>query len=660
MQAARYGEMSPVDETRLCLLSLDGGGVRGLSALYILKALMEQLNKERRNNNLPPVKPCEIFDLIGGTSTGGLIAIMLGRLQMNVDECISEYKNIMKEVFENKSGWLPISWTSRIKTQFDSKRLKDAIKGVITRIGASETDLFNNGKPRQCKVFVCATARETSSIIRLRSYSLPGANDIGATICDAALATSAATSFFNAVSIEAGIFVDGALRANNPVDEVEDEASNIWCPQTGDLKPLVKCFISIGTGNPGTRALRDSMLRSFYETLVSITTETEYTERKFISRWRRHYDEKRFFRFNVDQGLHGVGLAEYKEEGIIEAATRQYLDHQAQRFRVRDCVQNLRLASTYTDQGRWKEAEELQVQVLEMSKKRFGVNHSSTLTSMANLASASADRGRWKEAEELQVHVMETRKRMLDADHPSTLTSMANLASTYKDQGRWKEAEELQLHVLETRKRVLGVEHPSTLTSIANLAVAYSNQGRWKEAEELFVQVMEMSKKKLGTYHPDTLSSMTNLAVAYSSQGRWKEAEELQVQVLETRKRMLGADHPSTLTSMANLALTYTDQGRWKDAEELQVQVLEMSKKIFGVNHPSTLISMANLASAYADQGRWKEAEELQVQVLEMSKKIFGVNHPSTLVSMNNLAYTWRRQGRDREALKLMEECVEL
>jgi patatin-like phospholipase/acyl hydrolase len=55
----------------LCLLSLDGGGVRGLSTLYILKGLMTRLNHERQQKSLPVVKPCEVFDLMGGTSTGG-------------------------------------------------------------------------------------------------------------------------------------------------------------------------------------------------------------------------------------------------------------------------------------------------------------------------------------------------------------------------------------------------------------------------------------------------------------------------------------------------------------------------------------------------------------------------------------------------------------
>jgi patatin-like phospholipase/acyl hydrolase len=65
------GEPNPLDTSGLCLLSLDGGGVRGLSTLYILKGLMERLNRQRQSHGLDPVKPCNVFDLIGGTSTGG-------------------------------------------------------------------------------------------------------------------------------------------------------------------------------------------------------------------------------------------------------------------------------------------------------------------------------------------------------------------------------------------------------------------------------------------------------------------------------------------------------------------------------------------------------------------------------------------------------------
>ena len=62
---------NPVDKGGLCLLSLDGGGVRGLSTLRILKRIMDEVNRLRKEKGLPSRFPCEVFDMIGGTSTGG-------------------------------------------------------------------------------------------------------------------------------------------------------------------------------------------------------------------------------------------------------------------------------------------------------------------------------------------------------------------------------------------------------------------------------------------------------------------------------------------------------------------------------------------------------------------------------------------------------------
>ncbi|KIX10040.1 uncharacterized protein Z518_01121 [Rhinocladiella mackenziei CBS 650.93] len=317
------------------------------------------------------------------------------------------------------------------------------------------------------------------------------------------------------------------------------------------------------------------------------------------------------------------------------------------------------LASTYRNQGRWQEAEELDVQVMETSSRVLGAEHLDTLTSMTNLASTYWNQGRWQEAEELEVQVMETSSRVLGAEHPSTLISMANLASTYSSRAKWQEAEELEVQVMETSSRVLGAEHPDTLTSMANLATTYWNQGRWQEAEELGVQVMETRKRVLGAEHPDTLTSMANLASTYSSRAKWQEAEELEVQVMETTSRVLGAEHPSTLTSMTNLASTYWNQGRWQEAEGLNVQVMETRKRVLEAEHPDTLTSMANLASTYRNQGRWKEAEGLEVQVMETSSRVLGAEHPDTLTSMANLASTYWNQGRWQEAEELGVQVME-
>ncbi|OCK88358.1 uncharacterized protein K441DRAFT_589284, partial [Cenococcum geophilum 1.58] len=60
----------------------------------------------------------------------------------------------------------------------------------------------------------------------------------------------------------------------------------------------------------------------------------------------------------------------------------------------------------------------------------------------------------WKEAEELEVQVMETSVRALGEEHLYTLTSMANLAFTFSFQGR---------------KQVQGPQHPHTTSSLETL-----------------------------------------------------------------------------------------------------------------------------------------------------------------------------------------------
>ena len=56
-----------------------------------------------------------------------------------------------------------------------------------------------------------------------------------------------------------------------------------------------------------------------------------------------------------------------------------------------------------------------------------------TLLSMANLATIYSDLGNLKEAEELELQVLDMRKKLLGAEHPDTLLSMGNLARTYSD-----------------------------------------------------------------------------------------------------------------------------------------------------------------------------------------------------------------------------------
>jgi hypothetical protein len=125
---------------------------------------------------------------------------------------------------------------------------------------------------------------------------------------------------YDPVSIGARQFVDGALGANNFVVEVEGEAANIWSPRVGDMKPLVKCFVSISTRHPG-KAFENNMDEFLGKSLVKIATGTDETEKNFNAQQAKHYDDKRFFIFNVDQGLQDVELAGYKEQDKVDAVT---------------------------------------------------------------------------------------------------------------------------------------------------------------------------------------------------------------------------------------------------------------------------------------------------------------------------------------------------
>ena len=79
---------------------------------------------------------------------------------------------------------------------------------------------------------------------------------------------------------------------------------------------------------------------------------------------------------------------------------------------------------------------------------------------MSNLASTYLKQGRWNEAEQLQVQVTNIMKKLLGEEHPHTFSSMGNLADTYSNQGRWNEAEQLQVQVMNIGKKLLGEKHP--------------------------------------------------------------------------------------------------------------------------------------------------------------------------------------------------------
>ncbi|KAL2827306.1 serine hydroxymethyltransferase-domain-containing protein [Aspergillus pseudoustus] len=115
----------------LRILSLDGGGVRGYSMLILLQELMHRIyveteGKPPRRDQIP--KPCDHFDLIAGTGTGGLIALMLGRLRLDLETCKDVYVRMTRRVFETDKTFAGIPFRS---TLFKASKLEEAIRECV-------------------------------------------------------------------------------------------------------------------------------------------------------------------------------------------------------------------------------------------------------------------------------------------------------------------------------------------------------------------------------------------------------------------------------------------------------------------------------------------------------------------------------------------------
>lgn len=293
----------------LRILSLDGGGVRGYSMLIILQELMHRTfveieGRAPKRHEIP--KPADHFDLIAGTGTGGLIALMLGRLRLDIDTCKDLYVRLTRRVFETDKTFAGIPYKS---TLFKASKLEEAIREVVREHTISEfegNDVLANATPmtpdsprsgmsgpetipsrtmsqssrysqvgmspvnpprnfgslrwgnanallydaRETRTKTAVTAmfagkRSTEGSIMLRSYDSrkEPASDVNCSIWQAGRATSATGLAFKPIQIGQSIYHDEGAGKYNPAPQVLDEAViNEWPGRE------VGVFVSIGTG----------------------------------------------------------------------------------------------------------------------------------------------------------------------------------------------------------------------------------------------------------------------------------------------------------------------------------------------------------------------------------------------------------------------------
>jgi uncharacterized protein len=184
------------------ILSLDGGGIKGAFTASVLTSIEEEIKE--------PVG--EYFDLIAGTSTGGILALGLG-LRIPAGEILKFYREMGPDIFR-ATGRLAIPGLFRqlFAPRYSHAKLRTALVQVLgdKKFGESRNRLLiPTYDAIRGRIFLLKTAHHE----RFRY-------DFNALAVDVALATSAAPTYFEAAPFpvhQGSSFVDGGVWANSPV-----------------------------------------------------------------------------------------------------------------------------------------------------------------------------------------------------------------------------------------------------------------------------------------------------------------------------------------------------------------------------------------------------------------------------------------------------------
>ncbi|KAF8533989.1 acyl transferase/acyl hydrolase/lysophospholipase [Trichophaea hybrida] len=256
------------------LLSIDGGGVRGVLPLQALHSIELAFNELTGISG--PVQAH--FDLALGTRIGGLIVFGLFLNGWSVKECSSQFVQLAEKAFSNPRRVLMSVLTD---SRYGVSDMEHALKKAFGEDRAL-LDWSNVGS-LTTKVAVTATTTDTSSPCIFANYTGEGPRlvDCGYTlvtlpdnqkipIWEAARCTSAAPSYFPPHTLrDTGSFQDGGLRHNNPVNIAQWEARVIWPKAT-----VMDIVLSVGTGTSpstasSTRFLSGSFIARLYRSFVA-------------------------------------------------------------------------------------------------------------------------------------------------------------------------------------------------------------------------------------------------------------------------------------------------------------------------------------------------------------------------------------------------------
>ena len=189
--------MTTLSDVFFRILSIDGGGMRGVFPAHILKCVSERLEVRARDH----------FQLIAGTSTGAIIAAAVA-CGIEPGEIVSMYLKHGQEIFRPMGRPLPRIIRSALSSLYDSTRLKGILKSIFgeTKMGDVQVPLL-----------LPATDVGLGGVhVFKSSYSPDFTRDRDVPVYEAVVASCSAPMYFDPVRVKEYLLADGGLWANNP------------------------------------------------------------------------------------------------------------------------------------------------------------------------------------------------------------------------------------------------------------------------------------------------------------------------------------------------------------------------------------------------------------------------------------------------------------
>ncbi|XP_069318787.1 calcium-independent phospholipase A2-gamma isoform X2 [Eulemur rufifrons] len=263
---ALIGYVDPVKGRGIRILTIDGGGTRGVVALQTLRKLVELTQK--------PVH--QLFDYICGVSTGAILAFMLGLFHMPLDECEELYRKLGSDVFSQNVivGTVKMSWSHAF---YDSQTWEKILKDRMGSALMIET-ARNPTCPKVAAVSTIVNRGITPKAFVFRNYGhFPGINSHYLGGCQykmwqAIRASSAAPGYFAEYALGNDLHQDGGLLLNNPSALAMHECKCLW-PDV----PL-ECIVSLGTGRYDSdvrNTVTHTSLKTKLSNVINSATDTE-------------------------------------------------------------------------------------------------------------------------------------------------------------------------------------------------------------------------------------------------------------------------------------------------------------------------------------------------------------------------------------------------